>query len=86
MHIVSTNFTKTLVWKHEYDVQLWRHKQRTRNRNDHHMPLNEPLPPRKFSARTTASVGCANEIFIEQKSSDHLSEGWKALAYWILAN
>jgi len=42
MHIVSTNFVKTLVWKHEYDVKLWRHKQRTPNTNDHHMALNEP--------------------------------------------
>jgi len=29
-----------LVWKYEYDVKLWRHKQRTPNTNDHHMPLN----------------------------------------------
>jgi len=29
MHIVTTNFAKTLVWKHEYDVKLWHHKQRT---------------------------------------------------------
>jgi len=52
MHIVSTNFAKMLVWKHEYDVQLWRRKQRTRNRNDHHMPLNE-TPLWKFSAYAT---------------------------------
>jgi len=26
MHISSTNFAKTLVWKREYDVKLWRHK------------------------------------------------------------
>jgi len=26
MLIMSTNFAKTLVWKHEYDVKLWRHK------------------------------------------------------------
>jgi len=25
MHIMSTNFAKTLVWKHEYDVRLWGH-------------------------------------------------------------
>jgi len=31
MHIVSTNFAKTLVWKHLYDVKLWRHKHRTAN-------------------------------------------------------
>jgi len=40
MHIVSTNFAKTLVWKHEYGVKLCQ-KQRTPNANDHHMPLNE---------------------------------------------
>jgi len=28
---MSTNFVQTLVWKHEYDVKLWRHKQRTSN-------------------------------------------------------
>jgi len=22
MHIMSTNFAKTLVWEHDYDVQL----------------------------------------------------------------
>jgi len=42
MHIVSTNFAKMLVWKHEYDMKLWCHKQRTRNTNDHHIPLNDP--------------------------------------------
>jgi len=52
MHIVSTNFAKRLIWKHEYDVKLWRHKQRTPNTNDHHMPLNEN-PPWKFSAYAT---------------------------------
>jgi len=30
-----------LVCKHEYDVILWRHVQRTPNTNYHHMPLNE---------------------------------------------
>jgi len=40
MHIMSTNFAQTLVWKQEYDVKLWRRKQRTSNTNDHHMPLN----------------------------------------------
>jgi len=54
MHIMSTNFAKTLVWKHENDVKLWRHKERKPNTNDHHMTLNEP-PPWKFSAYATAS-------------------------------
>ena len=38
---MSTNFAKTLFWKHEYDVKLQRHKERTPNANDHHMPLYE---------------------------------------------
>jgi len=29
VHIVSTNFAETLVWKQDYDVKLRRHKQRT---------------------------------------------------------
>ena len=37
MPIMLTNFAR----KHEYDVNLWRHKQRTPNTNDHHLPLNE---------------------------------------------
>ena len=52
MPIMSTNFAKTLVWKHEYDVKLSHHKQRTPNTYDHHMLLNE-IPPRKFSAHAT---------------------------------
>ena len=32
---------QTLVWKHKYDVKLWRHKQRTPNTNIHDMPMNE---------------------------------------------
>ena len=28
MHNLPTNFAKTLVLKHEYDVKLWRHKER----------------------------------------------------------
>jgi len=39
------------------------------------MPLNEALSPRKFSAYATASVGCANEIFVEQKSANRLTNG-----------
>ena len=48
MHITSTNFAKTLAWKCEYDVKLWRHKQRRTNTNDHNMPLNEPLSHENF--------------------------------------
>jgi len=35
MRIMSTNFAKMLAWKHEYDVKLWRHKDRTPETNDH---------------------------------------------------
>jgi len=45
MHIMTTNLAKTLVWKHEYDVKLWRNKQSTPNTNE---------PPWKFSAYATA--------------------------------
>jgi len=51
MHIVSTNFAKALVWKHEYDVKLWRHKQRTPNTNDHHKTLNNPSTMKIFCIR-----------------------------------
>ena len=44
---MSRNFAKTLVWKLDYDVILWRHKQRTPNTNDYPMPLNE-TPHEKF--------------------------------------
>ena len=27
--------------KHEYEVTLWRHRDRTPQRHDYHMPLNE---------------------------------------------
>jgi len=54
MHIMSTNFVKMLVWKDEYDVKLWRHKERTANTNDHHMPLIEKKTPWKVSAYATA--------------------------------
>ena len=43
---------QNVVWKHEYDVKLWCHKQRTQNTNNHHMPLNE-TPLWKFSAYAT---------------------------------
>jgi len=50
MPIMSTNFAKTLVWKNEYDVKLWRHKERTLSTNDQHMSLNET--PHKNLLRT----------------------------------
>jgi len=56
--IISTNYAKTLVWKHEYGVKLWCHKDRTPNANDHPMPLNDP--PRKFSAHATVRFSDLN--------------------------
>ena len=52
MRIMSTNFAKTSVWKHAFDVKLWRHKQRTPNTNDHHMPLNETPHMKIFCVRS----------------------------------
>jgi len=39
MHVVSTNFAKTLVCKRENDVILWRQKECIFSTNDHHSPL-----------------------------------------------
>jgi len=65
---MSTNFAKTLVWKQDYDIKLWRHKQRTTNTNDYPMSLNE-TPPWKFSAYATTylprflvSSGCIEAL------------------------
>jgi len=55
---MSKNLAETLVWKYEYDIKLWRHKQRTSNKNDHHIPLNDPPPIKIFCARH-----CAIHIF-----------------------
>jgi len=68
MHIMSTNFAKALVWKHEYDVKLWHHKERTPNTNDYHMPPNENFPW-KFSAYATESIDAFKmklKLFISQ--------------------
>jgi len=56
IHIVSTNLAKTLVWKHGYDVKLWRHKQLIPNTNNHHMPLNETPPKKLFCVRHRGCV------------------------------
>ena len=61
MHNMSTKFAKTLVWKYEHNVELWRHKQRKPNTNDHHMPLIET--PWKFSAYATEPQGITEEVF-----------------------
>ena len=48
---MSANFARTLVWKHDYDVKLWRHKQRTPKTND--TICRWMNPPWKFSAYAT---------------------------------
>jgi len=40
-----------LVLKHVCDFKLRRHKQRTPNTNDPHIPLNEPPPMKIFCVR-----------------------------------
>jgi len=57
MHITLTNFTITLVWKREYDVNMLCHKQRTPNTNDHHM-LTEPPPNEDFLCTPLFKAGC----------------------------
>jgi len=59
IYIVTTNFTKTLIWKHEYYVKLWRDKQPIPNTNNHnhHMRLNK-IPPWKFSAYANSTNKC----------------------------
>jgi len=52
MHIVSTNFAKTLAWKNEWFQTVASQIAHT-NTNDHHKPLSE-TPPWKFSAYPTA--------------------------------
>jgi len=39
MHVVSANFAEALVCKREYDVILWRHKQRISSNNGYHTPM-----------------------------------------------
>ena len=50
--LILENLAKTLVWKHEYDVKLWRQKNCTQT-NDHHIPLSEP--PHENFLRTPLS-------------------------------
>jgi len=52
--------------KHEYDVKVWCHKQRTPNTNDTHMPLNES-PKWKFSAYATGTYALS---FFERRHSE----------------
>ena len=78
---MSKKLAKTLVWKYDYDVKLWRHKQRTPNINDHHMPLNE-IPPWKFSAYATAdschgSLMLRNQLIWSKRNPRSVLPGFK---------
>ena len=46
--IVSKNFAKTLDLKREFDVTVWRHKQRTPSNNDHYKPLFKNTLKKRF--------------------------------------
>jgi len=75
MPTVSTNF----AWKHEYDVKLWRHKQRTPNTNYHHLPLNE-TPPWKFSVYATEWEWEIDERNLKiMKLTNFILKGYKIL-------
>ena len=49
-----------LVWKQDYDVKLWRHNQRTPNKNDYPMPLNEP-PHENFLRTPLTTAECTKQ-------------------------
>ena len=75
MHTMSTNFAKTLVWKHGNDVKLWRHKQCTPKPNNHHMTLNQTPPMKIFCVRhcTRCCFGLSNSPQSMQRLMDWLT-------------
>jgi len=58
---MSTNFAKTLVWKQDYDVKVWRHNQRTPNTN---LPYATEwtLPMKIFCVRHCGQVLVVGEV------------------------
>ena len=54
-YIMSKKFAKTLVCRHDYGAKLWRHKERTPNTNDHHMPPIE-TPHENFLRAPLCSI------------------------------
>jgi len=80
MPIMATNFAKTLVCKHEYDVKLGRHKEHTPNANDHHMPLNEP-PPLKISAYATGFTNPADVCSSAVYNQGRLATMFESISY-----
>ena len=63
MRVEHAYCVKTFVWKHEYDVKLWLHKQRTPNTNDRHMPLNET--PHEIFLRTPLVSNGVSSLLLE---------------------
>jgi len=59
MYIMSTNFVKTLAWKHDYDVELWRHEYKWPPYATEWKP-----PTRKFSAYATEQVNHKKYTFV----------------------
>jgi len=92
MHNVSTNFAKTLVWKHEYDVKLWRYKQRTPNTYGHHIPLSEI--PHEIFLRTplyTRNSSCIALLWLHHNhkmSINYHKIGWvsrhQSVGRWLI--
>jgi len=92
---MSTNFAKTLVWKQDYDVILWRHKQRTPNTKKYKLPYATEWtpPPWKVSAYATDRLQnsqgiCVNQLlsafgndFICGSFRRELSFLWKRMRY-----
>jgi len=73
--IASTNFAKTLDWKREFNVAVWRHKQRTPSNNDHHTPLHFTLSFKcgnKFISPnflcTAEHLRCGRITYVNRKS------------------
>ena len=72
MHIMSTNFAKTLVCKHNYDVKLWCHK--TAHRKQMTTICRWMNPSIKFSAYATAhALRLECEKSMELTASSHRS-------------
>ena len=61
MHIVSTNFAKTLVWKHEYNVKLWPDVTNTARQMQMTTICYWMKPPWNFSAHPTDLI-CTFQI------------------------
>ena len=52
---------QNVIWKHGYDVKMWRHKQHTPNTNDYHMPLREIPPMKIFCVRHCSTISIVFE-------------------------